>query len=144
MVTSESAEQERDCSELAYWTEALQNVETKTERLLDLYLDSGLERTLYEEKMASLMAQEKNAREEVDRLKARRRVVEDAQRDMEALIESYAEAVPDDLEALTPEERHEIYRMLGLRVRPDKTGAVEIEGVVRVPEKREHIDGEWR
>jgi hypothetical protein len=59
LVASETAEQERDCSELAHWTEALQNVEIKTERL-----------------------------------KARRQMVEVAQGDMEALIESYAEAVP--------------------------------------------------
>ncbi len=71
-------------------------------------------------------------------------MVEDAQRDMEALIESYAEAVPQDLDELTPEERHEIYRMLGLRVRMDNTGAVEIEGVVSVPEKGEHVNSGCR
>jgi hypothetical protein len=30
--------------------------------------------------------------------------------------------------------------MLGLRVRPDNTGTVEIEGVVMVPEKQDHIN----
>ncbi len=140
LVAAETAEQERDRSELAFWTEALQNVEMKTERLLGLYLDGGLERTIYEERMDSLRAEERSAREEVERLKARRQMVEDAQRDMEALIESYAEAVPEDLDELTPEERHEIYRMLGLRVRLDNTGAVEIEGVVSVPEKGEHVN----
>ena len=144
LVASETTEQERDRSELAYWTEALQNVEIKTERLLDLYLDGGLEKALYEEKMESLRAEERSAREEVERLKARRQMVETAQRDMEALIESYAEAVPEDLDALTSEERHEIYRMLGLRVNLDNTGAVEIRGVVRVPEKREHVNSGCR
>jgi len=144
LVASETTEQERDRSELAYWTEALQNVEIKTERLLDLYLDGGLEKALYEEKMESLRAEERSAREEVERLKARRQMVETAQRDMEALIESYAEAVPEDLDALRSEERHEIYRMLGLRVNLDNTGAVEIRGVVRVPEKREHVNSGCR
>jgi hypothetical protein len=108
------------------------------------YLNGNLERTLYEEKMVSLRAQEKSAREEIQLLKARRQMIEDAQRDMETLIESYAEAVPENLEALTPEERHEIYRMLGLRVRPDNMGTVGIEGVVRVPEEREHINSGCR
>ncbi len=63
LVASETAEQERDRSELAFWTEALQNIEMKTERLLDLYLDGGLERTIYEEKMESLRAEERSARE---------------------------------------------------------------------------------
>jgi Recombinase zinc beta ribbon domain len=139
LVASETAEQERDLSELAHWTDTLQSVETKTERLLDLYLDSDFDKALFENKMELLRAEERSAREEVERLKARRQTVEAAQRDMEALIESYAEAVPEDLDTLTPVERHAVYRMLELRVRLDNIGAVEIEGVVRVPEKREHV-----
>jgi site-specific DNA recombinase len=144
LVAAETVEQQRDRFELAHWTEALQNAEIKTERLLDLYLDGGLERTLYEEKMETLRAEERIAREEVERVKTRRQMVEAAQRDMEALIESYAEAVPEDLDALTPEEHYELYRMLGLGVRLDNTGAIEIEGVVRVPEKREHVNSGCR
>jgi site-specific DNA recombinase len=144
LVASETAGQERDRSELAHWTEALQNVELKTERLLDLYLDGGLERALYEEKIVSLRAEERSAREEVERLKTRRQMVETAQRDVEALIEDYAEAVPEDLDDLTPEERYQIYKMLGLRVGLDNTGAVEISGVVRIPKKREHINSGCR
>jgi hypothetical protein len=34
--------------------------------------------------------------------------------------------------------------MLGLGVRLDNTGAVEIEGVVQVPEKREHVNSRCR
>jgi hypothetical protein len=141
LVASETAEQERDRSELAHWTEALQNVEIRTKRLLDLYLDGGLEKALYEEKMDSLRAEERSAREEVEHLKARRRMIEAAQHDVEALIQSYAEAVPEELDDLTPEERHQIYRMLGLsRVKLDNTEAAEIRGGVSVPEKREHIN----
>jgi hypothetical protein len=96
---------------------------------------------LYEEKMDSLRAEERSAREEVERLKARRWMIEAAQHDVKALIESYAEAMPEELDDLTPEERHQIYRMLGLsRVRLDNTEAAEIRGVVSVPEKREHIN----
>ncbi len=97
-----------------------------------------------EEKMESLRAEQRSASEEVERLKARRQMAEAAQRDMEALIESYAKAVPEDLDCLTPEERHEIYRMLGLGVNLDSTGAVEISGVVSVPEKREHVNSGCR
>jgi site-specific DNA recombinase len=144
LVASETAEQERDRSELAYWTEALQNVGLKTERLLDLYLDGGLEKALYEEKIVSLRAEERRAREEVECLEARRQMVEATQRDIESLIEGYAEAIPEDLDVLTPEEHHEIYRMLGLRINLDNTGAVEVRGVVRVPEKREHVNSGCR
>lgn len=95
--------------------------------------------------MDSSRAEERSAREEVERLKARRRMIEAAQHDVETLIESYAEAVPEELDDLTPEDRHQIYRMLGLsRVRLDNTEAAEIRGVVRVPEEREHINSGCR
>ncbi len=91
--------------------------------------------------MDSLRAEERSAREEVERLKARRWMIEAAQHDVKALIESYAEAVPEELDDLTPEVRHQIYRMLGLsRARLDNTEVAEIRGVVSVPEKREHIN----
>jgi hypothetical protein len=144
LVASEAKEQERDRTELAHWTEALQNVEMKTDRLLDLYLDGRLDKARYEEKMEFLRAEETNARKEVERLKTRREMVEAAQRNLNALVESYAQTVPEHLDALTPEERHEIYRMLGLRIRLDNTGIVEIGGVVRFPEKREHINSVCR
>jgi len=144
LVASEAKEQERDRTELAYWTEALQNVEMKIDRLLDLYLDGRLDKVRYEEKMESLRAEETNARKEVERLKARRGMVEAAQRNLEALVESYAQTVPVHLDTLTPEERHEVHRMLGLRIRLDNTGVVEIGGVVRFPEKREHVNSVCR
>ncbi len=91
-----------------------------------------------------LRAEERLAREEVERLKARRQMIEAAQRDMETLIDGYAETIPENLDTLTPEERHEIYRMLRLGVRLDNTGAVEIEGMVSVPEKRDHVNSGCR
>ena len=95
--------------------------------------------------MDSSRAEERSAREEVERLKARRRMIEAAQHDVETLIESYAVAVPEDFDDLTPEDRHQIYRMLGLsRVRLDNTEAAEIRAVVRVPEEREHINSGCR
>jgi hypothetical protein len=67
-------------------------------------------------------------------------MIEAAQHDVKALIEGYAEAMPEELDDLTPEERHQIYRMLGLsRIRLDNTEAAEIRGVVSA-EKREHIN----
>jgi hypothetical protein len=92
----------------------------------------------------SLRAEERIAHEEVECLKAKRQMVEAAQRDVEALIESDAEAVPKNLYALTSEERHQVYRKLQLAVRLDNTGLVEIRGVIGISEKREHVNSGCR
>jgi hypothetical protein len=38
------------------------------------------------------------------------------EQDKEAVLETYAQMAPEALESLTPEERHQFYRMLRLRV----------------------------
>jgi flagellar motility protein MotE (MotC chaperone) len=48
--------------------------------------------------------------------------VQGLERDRDALLESYAEAVPDALDGLEPEERNKLYRMLRLEVTPSDGG----------------------
>ncbi len=44
-------------------------------------------------------------------------------------MESYARMVPEQLDLLTPEERHQVYKMLRLRVAVYKDGSLEVSGV---------------
>jgi hypothetical protein len=48
--------------------------------------------------------------------------VQGLERDRDALLESYAEAVPDALDGLEPGERNKLYRMLRLEVTPSDDG----------------------
>ena len=48
-------------------------------------------------------------------MQGRRMVEEEVERDRDALLESYARMVPERLDLLTPEERHQVYKMLRLR-----------------------------
>jgi site-specific DNA recombinase len=67
-------------------------------------------------------------RKELEALKNRQGRVETLKRDRGTLLRSYAGSVPEVLDSLLPEERHQVYKMLRLKVisRPD--GGLEVTG----------------
>jgi hypothetical protein len=50
--------------------------------------------------------------------------------DRDALLESYAEMTPEALDALTPEERRQVYGMLRLRVEVAADGTMKAQGIL--------------
>jgi hypothetical protein len=66
---------------------------------------------------------------ELATLQTRREAKEALERDRDALLEHYAAIAPEALDTLTPEERHQLYRMLQLEVviRPDAN--LEVAGI---------------
>jgi hypothetical protein len=68
------------------------------------------------------------ARRELEVLCHRRDKMVELERDKEALLESYAGIVPEALDGLAPEERHQIYKMLRLRVVADVDASIEVTG----------------
>jgi hypothetical protein len=128
----------------AYWSETLSQVEVKSERLLDLYLEGTLEKGRYEERTKGLEAQENEARAELEKIKARKQTIEQAERDIESLIESYSATIPEELECLEPEERHLSYKMLSLRVKLTNNGIAAIEGAIAFPQNGDHVNSGCR
>ena len=59
--------------------------------------------------------------------------IEQLERDRDAIMEHYAGMVPEVLDDLTGEERHQIYRMIRLRVTIHPDGDPDVEGVLREP-----------
>jgi hypothetical protein len=57
--------------------------------------------------------------------------IEQLERDRDAIMEHYAGMVPEALDDLTGEERHQIYRMIRLRVTIRQDGGLDAEGVLR-------------
>jgi hypothetical protein len=51
------------------------------------------------------------------------------ERDKELLLASYANALPEALDELAPEERRQIYAMLRLRVNVRSDGILDVSGV---------------
>jgi hypothetical protein len=73
--------------------------------------------------------------QELEALRGRRERVEQMERDRDALLDSHASMAPGVLEALTPEERHQFYKMGGLEVLADADGSIEVSGpLVMSPE----------
>src|SRR5918994_1980530 len=68
------------------------------------------------------------ARRELETLSHRRDKMVELERDKEALLESYAGMVPEALDGLAPEERHQIYKMLRLRVVANVDARIEAAG----------------
>jgi hypothetical protein len=60
----------------------------------------------------------------------RRLCVRELEADRDALVASYAEAVPEALDGLPGEDRMRVYRMLQLEARPDSEGS-EVSGALR-------------
>jgi hypothetical protein len=69
------------------------------------------------------------ARTELDALASRSERVAAIERDAEAVIRDYAGLMPEALGALTPEDRHRVYKMLRLKVLVYPDGGGELSGV---------------
>ena len=80
-----------------------------------------------DEEIAALEETRSAAERELASLRARSERLEQMERDRDAMLEHYAALAPEALDSLTSEERHQLYKMLGLKVWVAKNGDVEIE-----------------
>jgi hypothetical protein len=55
--------------------------------------------------------------------------IEEMEKDRDALLESYALRAPEALDRLSPEERHQVYRMLRLRAAIRIGSTLEVSGM---------------
>jgi hypothetical protein len=67
-------------------------------------------------------------------------MIAQSQSEMEELVESYSNALPDEPATLNGAERHKVYRILSLRVALDNTGIVELSRVAPLLQKKDHIE----
>lgn len=81
-------------------------------------------------KLEELDGSRRTARRELEAVRERRKRRERLESDRDALLESYAGAMPEDLGRLGPEERRRVYAMLRLRVLAGTDGAMEVSGVL--------------
>jgi hypothetical protein len=67
-------------------------------------------------KLAALDETRETARRELALLDDRREKMAELEADRDALLDHLESVAPEKLDTLTPEERHEVYKVLGLRV----------------------------
>jgi hypothetical protein len=133
----EMIEQERESTrgnphqETKVWLEKLAEVD----RMRSGYQEMAAKGLITFEELGVKLEELENTRSgatrELEVLRSRRERIEGLERDKDALLESYAGMVPQALDSLTPEERHQIYKMLRVQVTVGPNWRVEVTGALR-------------
>jgi len=79
--------------------------------------------------LAVLEETRRTAERELEALRGQKERLEQMERDRDAILEHYVSVAPERLDSLTSEERHQLYKMLRLKVWVAKSGDLEIEMV---------------
>ena len=79
-----------------------------------------------DERLSEVEESRRSAREELDGLNRSRQRLEELEKDRDTLLEHYKVVVPSRLYHLTPQQRHEIYKVLGTEALVSRGGSVEV------------------
>jgi site-specific DNA recombinase len=112
------------------WREKLSEVDQERRGYLRLAAKGVLADEELDEALAELEETRETAEQELRAISARRETIENLERDKAALLEHYAGMTPAALDALEPEERHQVYKMLRLTVEVCADGSLEVSGVL--------------
>ncbi len=80
-----------------------------------------------DEELDALDETRRIAEEELEGLRGYQERVEELERDRDEVLEYYAAMAPEKLDALTSEERRQLYQILKLKVMVSKNGDIEME-----------------
>jgi site-specific DNA recombinase len=112
------------------WADKLAAATDKRSRLQDMAAEGLI---TFDELGAKLMALENEcelASQELEILEDRRARLRDLESDKDTVLDRYTGLLPEALDGLAPEERHDVYRMLKLRVNMHPSGMLEVSGVL--------------
>ncbi len=112
------------------WLDKLAEVERKRSGFQDMAAEGLITLDELRSKLADLEETREAAERELAFLKDRREQLEALERDTETIIQTYARMAPEALDSLTPEERHQFYKMLRLRVVVQPDGTTHVSGAV--------------
>jgi len=118
-------------AEALAWLDKIAVLDSKRSRYQDMAAEGHITFAELGAKLQELEGQRTRAEEELDNLQLRRARLEDLERDRETLLKEYAGLVPEELDELTGEDRHQAYRMLRLQVFVFPNGDLEVRGVLR-------------
>ena len=120
-------------AEAAVWLGRLAALGRKRARFQDMAAEGHMTFEELGERLREVDAGRLAAERELTEVEGRRSRIEELERDRDALLEHYSSMVPEALEELTGEERHQVYRMLRLRVHLHRDGALDVEGILCEP-----------
>jgi site-specific DNA recombinase len=115
--------------EARMWLDKLAEVDAERRGYVRLAARGSISDAELDEALAELDETRTTAEHELATLQNRQEAIEALERDKEALLNYYASIAPEALESLTPEERHQLYRMLRLEVVIRLDANLEVSGV---------------
>jgi site-specific DNA recombinase len=134
MIESERAGMRGDPeAEAMTWLGRLAALDAKRSRYQDMAAEGHITFDELGAKLRVFGEHRATAERELEELNLRRSRLEDLERDKETLLEHYAGMVPEALDELTGEERHQVYRMLRLQAYVASDGGLDVRGMLREP-----------
>jgi hypothetical protein len=124
------------------WLQKLSEIDQERRGYLRLAAKGYITDDELDEILAELEDTREAAEKELQSIRARRVVLEELERDKDALLESYARMTPEALDDLSSEERHHVYKMLRLRVEVSPDSSLDVSGVLGdsfVPENKHRV-----
>ena len=116
--------------ETKVWLDKLSEVERKRSAYQDQQAEGLITLDELRAKLSSLEETRMTAQRELEALRGRQERIEELERDRDVLVERYARMVPEALDALAPEERHHVYKLLKLTARVHADGTLELNGAL--------------
>jgi DNA repair exonuclease SbcCD ATPase subunit len=108
----------------------LADLDTRRRRAQNLAVEGLLSPDELRAKLVALEEALGNALRELAALERRGERVVGLERDRDVFLEIYTRAMPEALDNLSPEQRHHIYKLLGLVVMVSRDDALEVSGVL--------------
>jgi len=116
--------------EVQTWLERLAELDRQRMRAQDLAIEGLLNHDELRSRLADLEDECVMAKRELEALSKQWEKIVELERDRDGLLEFYAGMLPEALDALEPEERHQVYKMLRLRVAVGTEGGIEVKGTL--------------
>jgi hypothetical protein len=112
------------------WADELAATDRKRARFQDMAAGGLIDFDELRTKLEALEETRDAARRELAALENRRERLAEMERDRDTLMKRYVGMVPETLDALTPEERHRIYKLLKLTVNLLTDGTLKVSGAL--------------
>ncbi len=114
-----------DEEEASAWRDRLPEIQRKRGGFQDLAAEGLMTKAELRSRLEELELARQAAEHELRLLDDRRRKLSDLERDVGALLQDYERTCAEELADLSPEERREVYGMLGLTVEAHPDGKLE-------------------
>ena len=117
-------------AEVERWLAQISEVRRKRARYQEMAAEGLIEFEELRARLAALEDTRKTAERELRTLEVRTEHLAQLERDRDSLLENYADLLPEAIDALGSEERHRVYRMIGMEAHLAPDESLEVSGDV--------------